>query len=425
MTTRFNNLEDWLRWQETLHPKTIDLGLERVSRVFHRMGAPRPAPVVVIVSGTNGKGSCVTLLEQIALRAGYTTGAYISPHLLVYNERLRINGRAVADAEWLDAFAAVDAARGGESLTYFEFGTLAAFQLFARHRPDFAVLEVGMGGRLDATNIVDADAALISSIGLDHQQWLGPTRADIAREKAGIFRPDRPAVCGDPEPPPVLFEITQALGTPLYCLNRDFSYSLEADGWRWAGGGAEYRDLPLPRMQGPAQLRNAAAVLMLLQQLAAQLPVGREAIEQGLKTFTLAGRQQVLAESPQVLADVAHNAEAIAELVLRLRRERRVRTHAVFAMLGDKPVAEAVRQLKPCIDAWYLAAAPTERAMPVSELARIVAAEAASVPLSSHASIVDAFAAARLAARPDERILVTGSFWTVAEVMACYPAQEL
>jgi dihydrofolate synthase/folylpolyglutamate synthase len=362
------------------------------------------------------------LLEQIALQAGYTTGAYTSPHLLVYNERFRINGRAVADAEWLDAFAAVDAARGDESLTYFEFGTLAAFHLFAQHRPDFAVLEVGMGGRLDATNIIDTDAALISSIGLDHQQWLGPTRADIAREKAGIFRPGRPAVCGDLEPPPVLIEIARNLGSPLYCLNRDFRYTEEPNCWHWIGGGVEYRNLPLPRMQGPAQLRNAAAVLLLLQQLAARLPVGRVAIEHGLRASMLPGRQQILAHSPQVLVDVAHNTDAIGELVLRLQQERRVRTHAVFAMLGDKPVAEVVRQLQPYVDAWYLAAAPTERALPVSELACIVAAETTATHLSCHASIADAFAAASLAARPYERILVTGSFWTVAEVMARYPA---
>jgi dihydrofolate synthase/folylpolyglutamate synthase len=423
--SRFSNLKDWLTWQETLHPTTIDLGLERVSRVFDRMGAPRPAPVVVIVSGTNGKGSCVALLEQIALQAGYTTGAYTSPHLLVYNERLRINGNSLADAQWLHAFAAVDAARGNESLTYFEFGTLAAFHLLARHRPDFAVLEVGMGGRLDATNIIDADAALISSIGLDHQQWLGHTRAAIAREKAGILRPGRHGVCGDPEPPDVLFEIARSLRSPLHCINRDFRYTAEEACWHWTGDGIEYRELPLPRMQGPAQLRNAAAVLMLLQQLAERLPLDRQAIERGLRASMLPGRQQILAEKPQVLADVAHNAEAIAELVLRLRRERSGRTHAVFAMLGDKPVAEVVRQLKPCVDAWYLAAAPSERALPVTELARIVAAETAAADLSCHESIGDAFAAARLAAQPDERILITGSFWTVAEVMARYPAQGL
>lgn len=420
---RFSTLQEWLRWQETLHPKTIDLGLERVSRVFRRMGAPRPAPVVVIVSGTNGKGSCVALLEQIALHAGYTTSAYTSPHLLTYNERVRINGKPAADEQWLDAFAAVDAARGSESLTYFEFGTLAAFHISARCRPDFAVLEVGMGGRLDATNIIDADAALLSSIGLDHQQWLGPTREHIAREKAGIFRPGCPAICGDIDPPSVIFDIASTLGSRLYCLNRDFRYTAEADRWHWANGSVEYNDLPLPRMRGEAQLRNAASVLMLLQQLAPRLPFGREAIEQGLRRTMLPGRQQVLAHDPQVLVDVAHNAEAIAELVLLLRKSSR-RTHAVFAMLNDKPAAQVVRQLKPYVDAWHLAAAGSERATPVTELARIVAAETASHP-ACHASVAEAFAAARATARPDERILVTGSFWTVAEVMARYPAEGL
>ncbi|HEX5055242.1 MAG TPA: bifunctional tetrahydrofolate synthase/dihydrofolate synthase [Gammaproteobacteria bacterium] len=424
MKSRFSTLEEWLKWQETLHHKTIDLGLERVSRVFRKMGAQRPAPVTVIVSGTNGKGSCVCLLEQIARHAGYKTGAYTSPHLLTYNERVRINGVPAGDAAWLEAFAAVDAARGEETLTYFEFGTLAAFHIFARHSLDFAVLEVGLGGRLDATNIIDTDAALIASIGLDHQQWLGSTREQIAREKAGIFRPERPAVCGDTEPPAALFEIARNLGTPLSCLGRDFHYSTADGCWHWAGGDVEYRELPLPRMPGPAQLRNASSVLMLLRQLASRLTVDRRAIEEGLQSSILPGRQQILARQPQVLVDVAHNAEAMAELVLRLRSEPR-RTHAVFTMLSDKPVVKAVRLLGPYVDAWYLAAAGGERALAVSELAGIVAAQTSAGEPSCHASIADAFAAAHAVAEPQERILVTGSFWTVAEVMARYPGEGL
>jgi dihydrofolate synthase/folylpolyglutamate synthase len=422
--SRFKSLNEWLKWQETLHPLTIDLGLERVSRVFHKMGAIRPAPVVVIVSGTNGKGSCVALLERIALLEGYTTGAYTSPHLLLYNERLRINGKPVADAEWIEAFAAVDATRGSESLTYFEFGTLAAFHIMAQHRLEFAVLEVGMGGRLDATNIVDADAALIASIGLDHQQWLGATRADIAREKAGVLRPGRPAVCGDPAPPPVLLEVAHAVGAHLYCLNRDFRYTADETCWHWAGAGFEYRDLPLPRMQGAAQLRNAASVLMLVRQLAPHLPLARQAIAQALSTTVVPGRQQVLEQSPQVLVDVAHNAEAIAELVLLLQQSSRRRTLAVFTMLRDKPVAEVIRQLAPYVDAWYLSEANNERALPAAELAGIVAAETATNP-ECYGSVGAAFTAARAAARSEDRILVTGSFWTVAEVMARYPAEGL
>jgi dihydrofolate synthase/folylpolyglutamate synthase len=424
MKSRFQTLEEWLKWQETLHPKTIDLGLERVSRVFRKMGAPRPAPVTVIVSGTNGKGSCVALLERIARHAGYKTGAYTSPHLLAYNERVCVNGIPATDAVWLEAFAAVDDARGEETLTYFEFGTLAAFHIFARQSLDFVVLEVGLGGRLDATNIIDTDAALIASIGLDHQQWLGPTREHIAREKAGIFRPGRPAVCGDTDPPAALFESARNLGAPLYCLNRDFHYSTGNDRWHWAGGGVEYRDLPLPPMRGPAQLRNAASVLMLLRQLAPCLEISRRAVEEGLESSMLPGRQQILLRQPQVLIDVAHNVEAVAELVLRLQSEPRP-THAVFAMLNDKPVAEAVRLLGPHVDTWYLAAAGSERALPVSELARIVTAETAVKEPSCHASIGAAFAAAHAAAGPEERILVTGSFWTVAEVMARYPGEGL
>ncbi|HEY3486637.1 MAG TPA: bifunctional tetrahydrofolate synthase/dihydrofolate synthase [Gammaproteobacteria bacterium] len=425
MSSRFSTMHQWLQWQETLHPVTIDLGLDRVSRVYAQMGSVPLAPVVVIVSGTNGKGSCVALLEQIALYAGYSTGAYTSPHILSYNERVRINGKAVSDADFIAAFAAVDAARGTESLTYFEFGTLAAFHIFTQRKRDFVVLEVGMGGRLDATNIIDADAALITSIGLDHVQWLGHTRDEIAREKAGVLRSGRPAVCGDPQPPAILLEIARNQQTELRCIDRDFSYQLGQGSWDWKGPDAQFHGLPLPRMQGAAQLRNAASVLMLLSQLAPRLPVGRAAIEQGLQACMLPGRQQIVAQNPQILIDVAHNAEAIAELVLRLEQEPRRRTCAVFSMLRDKPVAEAVRQLKPHIDAWYLAPVPTDRTLSAAELARIVATETGIGSPRCFDSVTAAFDAARHDARTEERILVIGSFWTAAEVLACCRAEGL
>jgi dihydrofolate synthase/folylpolyglutamate synthase len=426
MPSRFQSLDEWLRWQETLHPSVIDLGLERCGRVWRRMQSPRLAPTVVTITGTNGKGSCANLLAAIYGNAGYAVGLYTSPHLLRYNERIRIRGREISDKELVNAFAAVDAARGDESLTYFEFGTLAAFWLFARSALDVVILEVGLGGRLDATNLVDADIALITSIGLDHQQWLGTTREQIAAEKAGILRPGRSAICGDVQPPSNLLQIAAKLESPLYCIGRDFAAQPQVGGWDWSGGGQTYRQLPLPRLRGAAQLRNAASVLMAVHCLAERLPISRAAIEQGLSTAALPGRQQVIEGRPRVILDVAHNTEAVAELAEVLRESTAqgstVRNHLVFAVLNDKPAAAMVELLAPHADAWYLAAADTERALSATELQELVRPLSkpggGTAQIHAYSDIAQAFTAAMRAARPEDRIIVTGSFWTVAGVMA-------
>ncbi|WP_054774514.1 bifunctional folylpolyglutamate synthase/dihydrofolate synthase, partial [Methylogaea oryzae] len=315
---RFSTLAEWLAWQETLHPKPIDLGLQRVRRVYDALGSGA-APFTITVGGTNGKGSSVALLSAILRAAGYRVGTYTSPHLLRYNERIQIDGEPVDDATICEAFGRVDGARGDTSLSYFEFGTLTALDIFRRAGLDAQILEVGLGGRLDAVNIIDADAALVASIDIDHQEWLGDSRDAIALEKAGIYRRGHPAVLGDPEAPPALLSYVDEQGIALHRQGREFGYSMDGAGWNWRGSTGSLRELPLPAMPGKHQLLNASAVLQLLQLVQTRLPVAESAVRRGLETVRLAGRFQLIPGAPAVLADVAHNPQAARVLAEYLR----------------------------------------------------------------------------------------------------------
>lgn len=416
MPVGFTTLTQWLRWQETLHPATIDLTLERAGRVHQAMALPKPAQVVIIVGGTNGKGSCVAMLESILLAAGYRVGTYTSPHLLKYNERIRIDGLEAADDAIMDAFEKVDRARGETSLTYFEFGTLTALYLFAQHSLDAVVLEVGLGGRLDATNIVDTDLALLSSVGLDHQQWLGGDREAIGYEKAGIFRAGCPAVYGDPDPPHSVLETARQRQTTLYCVGRDYAYSVEPADWRWSFKQERLENLPHPRLVGRQQYQNAAAVLTALNALALVLPVDIAAIKRGLSSVSLPGRYQRVAEQPEIRLDVAHNPDAFQMLAATLEMEAPRVTHLVLGVLEDKAIEDMLPLLAVHIDYWYLAAPDTPRGLPVERL-RAAVQHCSQKPVYAYSSINEAFTAARSAAADDERILGTGSFFTVAEIM--------
>src|SRR5690348_1007123 len=302
-------LADWLAYLETLHPKAIALGLDRVQDVYARL-AIAPERSVITVGGTNGKGSTATFVERMLAAGGYRAGLYTSPHLLAYNERVRIGGALAGDDELCAAFAAVEAVRRDTPLTYFEFGTLAALWLFARERLDAWVLEVGLGGRLDAVNIVDPDVAVITTVAIDHTDYLGPTREDIGREKAGIFRRGRPAICADPDPPASLVAHAGELGAPLLAIGADFGYAREGAQWRYFGpGGARY-GLPHPALRGDYQLANAAAALTALDALRDRLPVPMSAVRQALVGIELPGRFQVLPGRPVTVLDVAHNPQA-------------------------------------------------------------------------------------------------------------------
>jgi dihydrofolate synthase/folylpolyglutamate synthase len=416
---RFQTLTQWLQWQETLHPRKIDLGLDRVASVGGRMEVLHPADTVITVGGTNGKGSCVAMLEAILLAAGYRVGSYTSPHLLRYNERIRINGRDVDDDSLCAAFQTVDDARGEITLSYFEFGTLAALRLFCDASLDVALLEVGLGGRLDAVNIVDPDVAMVTSIGIDHVQWLGDNRESIAREKAGIFRNGRPAIGCESSPPASLVQAAREAGAPWYGLGERYDYVPRRDSWDWNGPSARYAGLPLPALRGPHQLANASGVLMALELLQERLPVSVAAIRNGLQGVALPGRCQFMPGVVELILDVSHNPHGASRLAEVLGLFACTgRTHLVLGMLDDKDVGGFVAALSAAVDHWYPAGLDNPRGLSADELYRRMQG---LLPLDRIHPCADVPAACRKAgenAMAGDRIVVCGSFFTVAAAMA-------
>jgi dihydrofolate synthase/folylpolyglutamate synthase len=424
MTTP-KSLADWLAIIERLHARPIDLGLERVRVVADRLGIRFACPVIV-VGGTNGKGSTCAMLEAILRAAGYRTGLYTSPHLLRFNERARLDGVEVGDEALMSEFAAVDAARGDTTLTYFEFTTLAILRLFAGAALDAVILEVGLGGRLDAVNIIDADVAVITSVDLDHMDFLGPTREHIGWEKAHIYRPGRPAICADPQPPARLIEVAEGMGADLWRFGRDFNYS--GDRQQWAYGGRQVRRgaLPYPALRGANQLLNASGALAALEALGPRLPLSQAAVREGLLRVQIPGRFQILPGQPAIVLDVAHNPHAAAVLAQNLDAMGYFpETQAVFGMLADKDIAGVVSKLAGRIDRWHLADLPGPRGSRAQELApRLLAAGVAPAAIVEHASVESALEAAQGAVQPADRILVFGSFLTVADAMRALEAQR-
>nr|VFK19250.1 MAG: dihydrofolate synthase / folylpolyglutamate synthase [Candidatus Kentron sp. LPFa]VFK33577.1 MAG: dihydrofolate synthase / folylpolyglutamate synthase [Candidatus Kentron sp. LPFa] len=418
---RFNHLSDWLAWQETLHYKTVDFDLERIGRVAARLGKDTKLPFSIIsVAGTNGKGSCVALLESIFGRAGYRVGAYTSPHLLRYNERIRIMGHEVSDEALVEAFEEIDRARGDTTLTYFEFGTLAAVILFCRAKLDLVVLEVGVGGRLDAVNLFDADLALVTTVGIDHVAWLGQDREAIGREKAGIYRPGCPAICGDPDPPISLLDHARSIGAFLYRIGKDFSFSVGATGkWHWdSPKGNSYRDLPKPALAGRHQTQNAAAVLMAIESIRDRFPISEEALRHGLDAAALPGRFQVFEGKEGItrILDVAHNPEA-ARMLARTLQDSPCdgRTLAVFAILEDKDIEAVLRAMWPVVNAWYVSNLDTPRGGTARSIMMAMSRIDSNVHRHSANTVSDAYAMALRSAREGDRIVIFGSFHTVSE----------
>ena len=411
-------LADWLVFIERLHPTSIDMGLDRVRDVAHRLGLARPAPHVITVAGTNGKGSTVAFIEAIAHAGGMRVGAYTSPHLMAYNERVRIDGTDASDAALVEAFEAIEATRGETSLTYFEYSTLCALWLFERADLDLAILEVGMGGRLDATNLVDPDVAVVTTVDIDHQDYLGHDREAIGFEKAGIARRWRPLVLGDDDPPSSVLGHAYAIGAPAVRVGCDFFFEpVDADRWRWREVGYEVL-LPMPRLAAPAQLRNAAVAIAALRALDA--PLTDQACAEGVVRAHIPGRlQRFQCEGTEIVVDVAHNPQAARELAKWLAAAPATgRTHAVFAALADKDVAGVVDALASSIACWHLAglAEHPPRGVDVATFAKRLAGTAAGEG-SRHADVAQALAAARAMARPGDRILVFGSFHTAATAL--------
>ena len=410
----------WVRARAHYESRPILLGLDRVQHVLNSLGLRSPSPVVISVAGTNGKGSSCAMLDMILSQAGYRTGRYTSPHLVSFHERIRIAGDAVSDEQLDAAFAAVHSADTGDVLTAFEADTVAALWCFGQRPLDVLVLEVGMGGRLDAVNAIDADCALITSIALDHTEFLGPDRETIGVEKAGIMRPGRPVVVSDPEPPASLQARANALGADLWQLGRDFNVQGDQQQWAWRGRAQRFNSLAYPALRGANQLITAAGVLAVFEALRERLPINAQAVRNGLAMVELPGRFQIVPGQPTLVLDVAHNPQAVAALANSLDQMGYFpQTHAVFGVMRDKDIGDLLRHVAPLVDHWHLCDLPLPRAATAAELLPLVQAASGRRPVTihTHASPASALAAAAASADPADRIVVFGSFYTVGGVL--------
>lgn len=424
------DLNAWLRYIESLHPKSIAMGLERVKQVIGRLKLQTNFKIIS-VAGTNGKGSTCAMLERIYTQAGFSVGCYTSPHLLRYNERVRVNGVEVSDEALCAAFAAVETVRqGGDAiaLTYFEVGTLAAMWHFAQMGIDVAILEIGLGGRLDAVNAFESNCAIVTSVDLDHQEFLGDTREKIGFEKAGVYRQSTPAICGDNHPPVSLINYAEQIHADFKCINRDFTYTLSATDWCYLSHGQVIHTLPLPALEGRYQLNNAACAVAAVESLQAYLPVTTASIANAMRQVSLAGRFQTVSKAPWVILDVAHNphaAQALAEnlAALKLTELSHTKTLAVFAMLADKDMKGVVNALKDEIDTWYVASIDHVRGALASDLATIIAEIMPNAVIKCFDTAAKACEQACIDTETcidrneNDKIVVFGSFFTVANVM--------
>ncbi len=413
MTTP-RTFDDWLAYCDRMHPTSMDLSLERTVEVRRRLGLRFTVPLVT-VAGTNGKGSTCAMLESVALAAGYRVGLYQKPELVHFTERCRIGGRAVEPEALLPHFEAVEQARAEITLTKFEFTTLAIARALATAPLDLVILEVGLGGRFDAVNAFDCDCAVITSIALDHTEYLGPDRESIGFEKAHVMRPGKPAIVSDPQPPASVVQHGERIGADLWLVGRDFNTGGDRQQWNWAGRGRRYTGLAYPALRGANQLLNAAGVLAAFEALRNELPVSAQAVRQGLAQVELAGRFQIVPGQPALVLDVAHNPQAVGVLAANLDAMGFYpRTHAVLGAMRDKDIAGLLQRMRPLVDVWHLTDLPTARAAKAGELA---AALGEGVETHCHATPAAALAAAAAAADPADRIVVFGSFYTVGGVL--------
>jgi len=406
-------LADWLTYCEQQHTKTKDRPLDDLRALRDRLALTFDVPVIV-VAGTNGKGSTCAMLDAIAHQAGYRVGLYSKPHLVHFEERCRINGHTIDAEALLPHFEAVEAARQGLPLTWFEFTTFVILRALSRAELDLVVLEVGLGGRLDAVNVIDADCVILTSIDLDHMETLGPDRESIGLEKAHVMRPGRPAIVSDPMPPHSVLAHGERIGADLWLVGRDFNHSGDRQQWNWAGRGRRFSGLAYPALRGANQLINAAGVLAAFESLRDRLPITAQAVRVGLATVELPGRFQIVPGQPTLVLDVAHNQQSVAVLARNLDAMGFYpRTHAIFGAMRDKALQPLLAQIRHLIDDWYLCSLPSARAAPTAELAALLG----DARLSHHADPAAALRAAAAAAEPTDRIVVFGSFLTVGGVL--------
>ena len=419
---RFNSLSDWLSWQESLHPQPIDLGLERVRRVFANLSSNYNSqkPLTITVAGTNGKGSTVAYLQEFYFASGHKVGAYTSPHILRYNERIKINGKPVSDELICSTFEQIDKARGDISLSYFEFSTLAALLIFSQEKVAVQILEVGLGGRLDAVNIVDTDLAIVTSIDIDHAEYLGNTREEIGREKAGIFRSCKPAIVSDLRPPKSLLDDAEKKHALLLRLSETFFYEKHGETWTWQGLAQTISGLPNPALKGNHQYRNASAAIFATQCLAEILPVSETSIKMGLKNVRLDGRFQLINGQIPVLLDVGHNPQAVQTLVDYLEENfANRRILAIFAMMKDKDIASVLELMKPVVHEWFFSPLPQNpRAITADGVQNFFQQAGITVAKTDFENFTQAFATAKNQAKNDDLILVFGSFFLVSECLS-------
>ncbi len=412
-------LSDWLRYLERTPPKAMDASLERTVEVRRRLQIHFDAPLI-IVAGTNGKGSTCAMLESMARHAGYRVGLYQKPELVHFEERCRVDGAPVAAAALLPHFEAVEHARGDILLSKFEFTTLAIARLLAQEKLDLVIMEVGLGGRFDSVNAFDADCVVITSIDLDHMEYLGPDRESIGMEKAQVMRAGKPAIVSDPVPPHSVVAHAQSIGADLWLVGRDFNHDGDRQQWRWSGRGRRYSGMAYPGLRGANQLLNAAGAIAALESLRERLPLSAQAVRTGLALVELPGRFQVIPGQPAIVLDVAHNPQAGAVLAQNLDTMGYFpRTHAVFGAMRDKDVAGLIARLLPLVDTWHLCELPNARSAKPAELAALLPATTPGrkVDVHLHANPVDALAAAVAGADPADRIVVFGSFYTVGGVL--------
>ena len=418
---RFESLSDWLDWQEGFHPRSIDLGLERASNVFKALNPKGIKPPTIVVAGTNGKGSCIAFLEAIYRAQGYRVGAYTSPHIIKYNERIRIDGQPVADDIICQAFERIDAVRNDVSLSYFEFGTLAALDIFWRSDLDIQLLEVGLGGRLDAVNIIDSDVSIITSICIDHIDWLGETRDAIAYEKAGVFRAGVTAVIGDQVPPASLLQCATEKNTPLLRINHEFDFQNNENTWEWSCSGSKtrkYLSLPTPALKGEHQYRNAATVLMAVTEMDECLPVSEQAIHTGMQAIQLKGRFQLVDAEIPVLLDVAHNPQAVRALLSYLQANfSDKKIHAVFSMMKDKDIKLVIEIISPVINHWFFSPLSNSRAASEGFMRECFKQCQLDNVTFGYKDFSEAYMAAEQNAEKGDLILIFGSFLMVSEYL--------